>query len=391
MLLNINNFCKGYILLEITGFSTERFINLASHNNIYLWDIKKNKNGVVLKVSIKGFKLLKKYARKTGCKIKILKKSGLPFKVYKYKKRKIFAFGMILLICLLYFFSSFIWKINIYGNKKIKSNEILNFCEQKKIKVGTLKYKVNTKKLERELLEHFSNISWINIKIKGSKMIMNIKEIIPTEKIINKKEPCDIVAKKDGLILNIITSAGTPKVKINDVVKKGDILVSGEILIENNNSESNAPSLDYVHADAKVLAKTYYQINFKIPYEYTLKKYTGRTKKNYLVAINNKKINLLSRVKFKSYDKTTQQKNFGFIKLLINEYREFIPIKKIRSISDAKKFADKIINNRIIREFDFETDIFDKQINFIDRKKYLDVQSVIIAIERIDKKIELQK
>ena len=96
-------------------------------------------------------------------------------------------------------------------------------------------------------------------------------------------------------------------------------------------------------------------------------------------------------MKFKNYDKITQQKNFGFIKLFINEYREFIPIKKIRSISDAKKFADKIINNRIIREFDFETDIFDKQINFIDRKKHLDVQSIVTAIERIDKKIRLQK
>ena len=220
---------------------------------------------------------------------------------------------------------------------------------------------------------------------------MNIKEIIPAEKIINKREPCNIVAKKDGLILNIITSAGTPKVKINDVVKKGDILVSGEILIENNNSESNEPSFDYVHADAKVIAKTYYQINFKIPYEYVLKKYTGKTQKNYSVAINNKKINLLSRVKFKAYDKITRQKNFGFIKLFTNEYREFIPIKKIRSISDAKKFANKIINNRIIREFDFETDIFDKQINFTDKKKYLDVKSVITAIERIDKKIKLQK
>ena len=134
MLLEINNFFRGYILLEVKGFSTERFINLTSYNNIYLWDIKKNQNGVTLKVSIKGFKLLKNYARKTGCKIKILKKYGLPFKIYKYKKRKIFALGLLAIIILLCLFSSFIWRINILGNKKISSEKILNFCVKKKSK-----------------------------------------------------------------------------------------------------------------------------------------------------------------------------------------------------------------------------------------------------------------
>ena len=88
MLIDIFNFFRGYVLLEITGFSVERFMNLVTYNNIYLWDIKRNQNGVILKVSIRGFKLLKKYARKTGCKIKILKKMACRLRYINIKKEK---------------------------------------------------------------------------------------------------------------------------------------------------------------------------------------------------------------------------------------------------------------------------------------------------------------
>ena len=392
MLIDIFNFFRGYVLLEITGFSVERFMNLVTYNNIYLWDIKRNQNGVILKVSIRGFKLLKKYARKTGCKIKILKKNGLPFEIYKYKKRKIFAGGIIFFIGFLYLLSSFVWFIDIKGNKKIDSNRILKFCESKNLKFGCLKYKLNIKELERDLLNNFNEISWINIKLKGTRAIINIKEIISKQKIIDKRTPCNIIAKKNGLILNVITSSGTPKVKINDVVKKGDILVSGEVLIENNNSETSQPSVNYVHADAKVMAKTYYEMNFKVPYEYIFKKYTGQTKKNYILELYNKKISLSNGIKFINYDKISSVKELRFnknyalpIKIFINEYHEFEPIKKRRSIQQAKDIADKIIMNRIIREFDFDTDIYDKKLEFINNKDCLYIKALISTIERIEK------
>lgn len=149
MLLDICNFFKGYILIEVKGFSVERFVNLATYNNIFLWDLKKSNNGIVLKVSIKGFKLLKKYARKTGCKIKILNKNGLPFKIYRYKKRKIFAAGIIFFVVSLYLLSSFIWFIDIEGNERINSEDLLRFCEKQNFKFGSFKPRLNLKLLEK--------------------------------------------------------------------------------------------------------------------------------------------------------------------------------------------------------------------------------------------------
>lgn len=397
MLLDICNFFKGYVLIGVKGFSVERFVNLATYNGIYLWDIKRNSDGVILKVSVKGFKMLKKYARKTGCRIKILNKRGLPFKIYRYKKRKIFAGGLIFFVFSLYLLSSFIWLINIEGNDRINSEDLLRFCQQQNFKIGSFKPKINFKLLEQKLLNSFSDISWINIKVNGTRAIIQLKETIPKQKIVDRNTPCNIIAKKDGLILNATVSSGTPKIKQKDVVKKGDILVSGEVVIENNNLESSEPVTEYVHAKAKVKAKTYYQINFKIPYEYIEKRYTGKTQKSYTIDVFNKKLSFFSGTKYINYDRISTEKQLKLtnnyplpVKIFVNEYKEFMPVKKKRSVEQSKELADKIVTGRIIREFDFDTDIYDKQFKFMDNGKYLNVETVISTVEFIDEQAEME-
>lgn len=397
MLLDICNFFKGYVLIGVKGFSVERFVNLATYNGIYLWDIKRNGDGVILKVSVKGFKMLKKYARKTGCRIKILNKLGLPFKIYRYKKRKIFAGGLIFFVFSLYLLSSFIWLINIEGNDRINSEDLLRFCQQQNFKIGSFKPKINFKLLEKKLLNSFSDISWINIKVNGTRAIIQLKETIPKQKIVDRNTPCNIIAKKDGLILNATVSSGTPKIKQKDVVKKGDILVSGEVIIENNNLESSEPVTEYVHAKAKVKAKTYYQINFKIPYEYIEKRYTGKTQKSYTIDVFNKKLSFFSGTKYINYDRISTEKQLKLtnnyplpVKIFVNEYKEFMPVKKKRSVEQSKELADKIVTGRIIREFDFDTDIYDKQFKFMDNGKYLNVETVISTVEFIDEQAEME-
>ena len=78
------------------------------------------------------------------------------------------------------------------------------------------------------------------------------------------------------------------------------------------------------------------------------------------------------------------------IKIFINNYKEFVPIEKKRSIEQAKDLADKIVTARIIREFDLDTDIYDKQYKFTNTTDSLKVETLISTVERIDKQVELE-
>ncbi len=399
MILRLWNFLRGFVIIEVYGFSVARFVNLAAHKGIFIWDMANSDRGVTMKVSIKGFRMLKECAKKTKCHIKIVGKSGYPFIANRYRKRKILMGGVIFFIGLLYFLSSFVWLIEVSGNERLSTAEILEFCESKGLKLGSFKYGVDVKKIKRELINSYADISWVNVHIKGTRALITLAEILPKQEIINNTDPCNVVAKKDGIITSIATTSGVPMVRQNDVVKQGDILVSGEMFYKNEYDE--ILKVDYVHANAEVRAKMYYNINFKVPYNYSEKIFTGKTKKHFSISLLNHNFNLIkTRISYVNYDRIISHKQFKLgesyplpIILTTTEYKEFIEEPKVRSTEQAKQLADKMVTGRIIRELDFEADVIDKVMSIqeleADGQAYLEVKTLVITIERIDEKKEI--
>ena len=94
----IFSYIIGYLRISVEGYYTERFINICTNKKLLIWNLKRDKNvKLYLNIGIKDFKQLSDVARKTKCKIKIKKKSGLPFVLNRYKKRKIFGLFLIII------------------------------------------------------------------------------------------------------------------------------------------------------------------------------------------------------------------------------------------------------------------------------------------------------
>ena len=116
----------GYINIKIEGYFVEKFINKCINENIFFWNVKREKSTIVyINTGIKDFKRLCRIARECKCKIQIKEKKGLPFILNRYRKRKIFAFFVVLIAILLIVTSKFVWNIRVEGNNKINQSEIL--------------------------------------------------------------------------------------------------------------------------------------------------------------------------------------------------------------------------------------------------------------------------
>src|SRR5574344_231257 len=100
---------------------------------------------------MKDFKRIRQIARKTHCKIQIKAKRGIPYILHKYKKRKIFAILLILIISGIIALSNFIWNIEIIGTNEIDKNEIIISLENEGLKLGVQKNKIDTKKIVNNL------------------------------------------------------------------------------------------------------------------------------------------------------------------------------------------------------------------------------------------------
>ena len=76
------------------------------------------------------------------------------------------------------------------------------------------------------------NIAWINIRTRGATVFVKLAEEQKlNNEVSNEDRPCDLVASSDCEITSIITKKwSTTSKKKGDIVAKGDVLVSGQLI-----------------------------------------------------------------------------------------------------------------------------------------------------------------
>lgn len=304
LLLRLWYYFQGYVIINVNGYFIEKFINLCANKGIYLWDIKRNKhNNMTLRVSINGFKMLKGIAHKTRCNVTIVKKVGAPFIKHRYRKRKSFLIGFIFFLIIIYILSSFIWVVEVSPVKNTNYQEIIDNLAQYNIKPGIFKHRFDKDTIILNTLIKFDTIAWMDIKVTGTKVVVDIVEKLPKPQIIDKSEPCNIYSDNYGVIKQIITRNGTALVKQGDSVKKWQMLICGGM---ENRQMPQAPR--YVHADGTIIATTWYQDSFFIDTEQTKRERTNEISSGYGLKIFSNYYNIFERFnKNSEYD--VEEKN----------------------------------------------------------------------------------
>lgn len=281
MLLSAIKYCRGYVYVQLTGYAPERFLNLCGNHDILIWNLKPCGEGYCFCISVAGFKSLKPILRKTRTHIKILKKCGLPFTVFHYRKRKVFCVGIVLFAALIYYLSGFVWNIEVNGNSYLSEEVILDFLKEEKACFGAKKTEINSALLEEALRSRYSEVIWTSIKIYGTKMTVDIQENLLPEEQYQKKDDTvyDIVASKDGTVSNMITRSGTPVISAGAEVTKGDLLVSGKLEVLDDNGE--VAQYIYNSADADIIARVTYNYHDVIAADYEKQRAVGEPRTDY--------------------------------------------------------------------------------------------------------------
>ena len=220
----------GYVDIRVSGFFTERFVNLCFAKSIFLWKLNRISSGEIeARISRSDFMKIRKIAKKSKCKVNICKKKGLPFLLNRYKRRKVFAITFAVVAILIFGLTRFVWNIEINCDGEIDKNQIMNILSRNGVGEGKLISKINTGKIINDICMNGEDISWCGIKIKGTNVIISLEKATVKEDIVDENEICDIIAKKEGIITKITARNGTAVVKEGDVIKEGDVLISNLI------------------------------------------------------------------------------------------------------------------------------------------------------------------
>lgn len=389
----IVEFLRGYITIKIEGLNLEKFLNIAIKSGINIYNVKRiNITTLFMKIDIRNYIKLRKILKKTNCKLYIINKKGLPFITFNIKKRKAFVFGIFIFILSIFVLSSFIWSIKIYGAKTISIDEIRNNLSEIGVKPGVFKLNIPVVDVEKKMLINMSKLSWIKLKIVGTRVEVEVKERALAPKEILEDTPCDIIADRDAIILNIQTQKGNATVSNGDPVKKGQILVSGQIKINEND-------IKYVHAAAAIEARTWYELSTAVTYKKIQEVKSGNKIERIYIVIGNSKYMLKNEnIEYKYYEKVTrsikplQTDLFELpIELIIEEYYEKIHKEIILSEDEAKKEAIDIIEKEILQKIKSDAKILNKKINITKNSDMLIVNAIYETKENIGIRKEINE
>ncbi len=295
-------YVKGYLRIRVWGFSPERFMNLCSNRSILLWDIVKEGDTYYMSISLSSFYKLRPIAKKTGTRVVILQRCGLPFLLPGLIKRKVFILGLICAVAFWIGSSYFIWDIELEGNYQITEDMFDSFLAERRVKVGMRKGELDIGLLEKEIRKSFPQVTWTSAKLSGTKLEISIKE---NDAPIIVEEPKDeggqdLVSEYDGVIVAMIIRKGVPKVAIGDTVEKGTVLVEGSVPIFNE--DATVREYTYVRADADIVLEHTRTYQEKLAPDYISKEYTGRTKKRYFIRFGEKKLAMPENRPYLVYD-----------------------------------------------------------------------------------------
>lgn len=344
-------FLRGYLRIRVWGYSPERFMNLCCNHNILLWDIEKcSEDSYNMNISLNGYFQIRPFVRKTGTKVAVLSKFGLPFFIPHLKLHSFFLIGIVGTFLFLFWTTGYVWKIEMTGNNELQTKELMDFLEERNIKIGSKKDIVRVEELEKAIRTEFPNITWTSVQLEGTKLWIQIKE---NDKILTveekTKEACDLVAEKDGIITSIITRNGVPMVKAGDEVKAGDILVSGRVPIYNDAGE--VINYQLYAADADVYLECSYQFQATMPISYILHDYTGKEYKSIYLKLFDKEISFPDYREKENCDVTENRKQLEaldqwFLPFFygIDSYTEYNPVKAKYTKEEVKEHLGEKIN-----------------------------------------------
>lgn len=368
------------IKIKVTGRNINNFLKRLINNNI---NIEK-----VIPISHKEIDLIINYQDldkvlklKTIYNIKIVRYYG-KLRIIKRIKKDIFILSSLLIsLLLIYTLSNIIFKIEVIHS----NNNIIKLVTKELEDNGIKKYKFvknyqEIEKIKNKILEENKDtLEWLEIIREGTKYTIRVEE-----RIINNK-PKDnkiynIVASKNAVIKNIYAESGEKIRSINTYVKKGDIIISSDITLPNNEKISKT-------ASGKVQGEVWYNINIEYPYQYHEIKYTGNKKKVLVLNLLNKRISFFDFHKYKTFNRNIKyifNNNITPISLIYEDEYETNIINEVYDYNTAREKAITKAKDKILEKYPNIKDITDiKIIKEEDKKNKISLNLFVTCLEDI--------
>ncbi|NLP44200.1 MAG: sporulation protein YqfD [Peptococcaceae bacterium] len=351
MFSKVSRYYKGRVYIKASGEGLERFINQAVRDGIIFYNGKKLPDSFRAEVSTEDFKRLRKAAREAEIKIAIRAKYGFPFVALRWQRRKGLIVGLFLIFTALTVLSQFVISIEVEGNDRVPTEQIIVEAEKLGLKTWVLKNNLDLEEISKKLQENNPDLIWATIDERGTNMKIRVVEKTLPEKVVYQG---DLIAAKTGFVDQVIVIQGIPVVKEGDMVKQGQVLIKAaggmmEYSIDARNpNEAKQNLVDAPAAKGFVRGRVWYSVEKEVLLSEDFIEKTGRFANGWGIKIKDRVIMITNQKN--PYEQAIEEtisyalpswRNWRFpVEVIKVCYEETKNVQVERTVSEARQLAE---------------------------------------------------
>ena len=238
---------------------------------------------LTLTVTEKELPVLEALAKKRGCTMKLLGRSGIGWQLRKLFRRRVLMGGLTAMLLLTLWVPSRVFFVAVEGNQAVPARLILEQVQHCGLTFGCSRRSIRSEQLKNQLLEAIPGLQWAGINTRGCVATVTVREREKSPDLPEKAGVSHIVALRDAVVLRCQASRGKLLVLPGQAVRQGEILISG---LTDCGSVIRAQ-----RAAGEVFGQTARRFSLKIPEKFLLKGPILESKTRYALCIGKKRIN----------------------------------------------------------------------------------------------------
>ena len=274
--LRLYDYLFGYCDVVCEARSAERVINAVMNRTLRHGAFERARDGTLrFRISRKDEPLYREILDKNGFVGYSLYRRGLPFLLYRYRRRVGFFAGMLIFLAIAYISTLFVWRVEVTSDTTLNKTTVESQLADIGVRAGTFIPKCDFWDLSAKYLTTYDDCSWLSINMSGTVAEIELRERL-SHSAVGVDLPCNIIAREGGVIDSFVINSGRGYVTEGTTVQAGDLLVSGVI-------EDKQGSVILKGADAEVYAEVGRDVAVTVPFEYEVTSYSGAEKSAYTV------------------------------------------------------------------------------------------------------------
>ena len=349
MLTGLVNRLRGQVRVRAECAFPERVLNLCGAQDLAFWDLEwESPTAFTCRLSRRDWKRLREAGKNLDCTFDLVGLEGAPYFLLRFRHRQTLLMGLVGCALGLFLGSFFIWEFQVEGNETVPTERILRALEKNGVRLGTFGLSLDGEDIRNHMLLDVPELSWIAVNVSGCRAEVQVRERTVPPAMVDRREPCNLVARRAGLVKKVQTIGGVACVVPGSAVTEGQILISGV-------EDTDTVGARVLAGLGKVEARTWYGLTASMPLMALEKQYTGKEKTGVSLIFGSRRIKFFSNssIDGAEYDKITSRYPLNLlgvplpVTVVVEKWRFYEAVPTARTAAEAEKAAEAILTAQL--------------------------------------------